>query len=260
MLYCMGEKAMRLQEFDMSKAAWDAYQAFHIRPSYGKGYVQFLTGEVLITTNAPKPEVRNREINNMRFMYTYTADRAIKLRLPDGTPVPYAWLDYAGIAHNGGVGYYASFSRESTRQYLLIDMDTKRAVALDWRNMDKKNVASNFTHGTAMFAKPGAEPIGGEIRFAPPIKLTSEEKEYVSSLQAAVKAIVQIEEITAYPDRYAPYHLDIDKAMSTYATPLDFINKLREYDKRGEIIRQIDRLGIEVRRRVYTAPYMLADV
>lgn len=107
-----------------SDKGWDRWQAFHwgvdphgriksTRDSHsGFPFIIFDTGEVVCTTSAPDPDWR-REYPLLGVRLVSTADKHLpQLTTAEGRSVPKAWLNECGM------------------QYLLIDYETRRVVAL----------------------------------------------------------------------------------------------------------------------------------
>lgn len=240
---------MKLRPFNIADARWDAHKAFHLDCGYQRGYKQFSTGEVLIVDSTPKPGLRNREIDDMRFMYLYTADKVFDLYTPDGTKIPKAWLDYSKrrIASR----FKANIN---TRQYLLLDLDSKQAVRLNYDYMSKQNVSDIMRYGCAMFAGPAREPIGAPIRIAPPYKPNAEEREWLAEVMATVKAVQALHEMPLYHvNNYEPLSIKLREEMKS--TPHAFVETLQAYEYSFS---QVVRFGIEPQREVFEVPYLLA--
>ncbi len=173
---------MILPAYNFGAQRWDDYRHFHVPAIYRhKPIVQFATGELMITSSKPDPDVR-RVWPEYNIALTSTDDGLFKFALPDGTPVPKAW-----ITQNGG-------------QYLLVDLDTKRAVKLTNYQSRRLDMPTHMRTMSAGFLCAGGEPIGGQIEVKAPYKLTPADAEWQNTVMALCGAHCEFNGLTQYRD------------------------------------------------------------
>ena len=160
---------MIIPDLNRKDVQWDMWKAFHWT---SHPVTVFDTQELVYTHGAPDPDYRRR-YSDYRFSVLGTTDNALPtLYLPDTDdqdPVPKAWLNEHGM------------------QYLLIDEETKRAVALG--DLSKNHLVPQRlrARAKAYFAGPGSPPIGAPIRVSRPLAkvFDKDELELIDSLKAA---------------------------------------------------------------------------
>lgn len=171
---------MKLPSFDLSNAQWDKYKAFHIShgPSGygGSGFVQFDTGELIVTAYKFKPDTRHLYENfNIRVVSTKDRD-CPSFTTPDGERCRKAWLSHFG------------------QNVLVLDLDTGFAVRLGYTLINEKRVPLRLRrYATAYFSGPGEQPIGSEIVVYKPYPWTTKEREYAQTMIAASRAWIGLE-------------------------------------------------------------------
>jgi len=174
---------MQLPAFDYSHMAWDAWRAFHVVHPYN-AFVQFDTGELIVCARNWGPDFRRvyKELN-LQIVTTEEHDcpRFFIPGAADKKPVPKAHLNHSG------------------QQYLLLDLDHKRAVSIGpWltktsapelvpeRFLDSRSVA-------AYYAGPQAVPVGSPITRRYPQPLTRDQRQHVGELADACKVWLEMQ-------------------------------------------------------------------
>lgn len=168
---------MKLPKFDMGKAQWDAWKAFHInvkwqtRDHWGRGFTYFDTGEVICTVAYPRPWMLNE---------TYYADdslRGVRLQCAQHTSFKFKTPDGEKVK---------TINFGDTHKYLLIDEDTKRVVRLGWyADRSWQSVIPKRFHGCCVAYFPGSEqlPVGSPFALEFHEPCTKEEKEKLKELR-----------------------------------------------------------------------------
>jgi hypothetical protein len=186
---------MKLPQYDINKQKWDYYGHFHIPANhYSLPIVQFATGELGITEAYKIRPRKRRTYDEYNIAITGTADGYFKFALPDGTALPKAWLNYGG------------------QQYLLVDLDTKRAVRLQSKHMRDADIPSYMQQTCGGFLKPGGYPIGAPVRYTPPLEMTPERKEWLSKVSSLAGAHLLLNELNADPCSYWDAKAEISPA------------------------------------------------
>lgn len=168
---------MRLPDFNHAEMDWDSWRAFHItHHGYGK-FVQFDTGEFVVSTSNWRPE--NRQVYkdlNIQIVAT-DDDDCPKLYIPGSDkPVPKSHLNYKG------------------QQTLLLDFDHKRAVGIAGYLTKESTplVPERFTNSNSRnvfvwYAGPSAVPVGSLVTRHYPRPLTPDERKHIAELADACK-------------------------------------------------------------------------
>lgn len=244
---------MKLAEFTNVGVYWDEYRAFHKESSH-YNYVQFQTGELMVTSKAPSPVARDREINGMRFMYTYpqACPTTTKFYTPDGEELPKAWLRHAEY----GRTINSIVNKTYGGQYLLVDMDTRKAVGLSFSTIRSMNLPDNLRRGAGLFMGDKREPIGAPVRYAPPYKTTAEERKWMADVLAIVKAVVNMEYEgrTAWVHYTTPLLVDMQKDLVAYPDPAAYVAEVRKYEN---ILAQVYKCGLKPLRREVQVSHVL---
>ena len=174
---------MKLPNFEMAKAKWDHWKAFHINhnrsgsggDSYGAVFIQFDTGELVcqLSNWTPENRIHYRDLNIT--VRSTTDEQCPKLFTDDGETVVPAWLNRTGM------------------QVLLIDWDHGVAVRVDHR-LGEKNEAlmPERLRGkfSAYYAGVKSKPLAAPIKVEKPMRFTKEQLDHVDGLCAASKAWV----------------------------------------------------------------------
>jgi hypothetical protein len=182
-----GEVYMRLPPFDRSSAKchWDRYRAFY---NERDGFVQFETGEVIVSRTSHLSSENERHYNNrydVRFFYPADTNRpsGVLWDPKNNQKVLRSWLPQAGLlmldCHTKRVVHPAfNYARKNygllNREYDSTDQISEEAHKNPVVN---PGIPSRFNGGAAVYwAGPGHEPVTtGTITYSPPDKLTSEE-------------------------------------------------------------------------------------
>lgn len=196
----MGDTIMNLPQFDYAQARWDEWREKHIEPHHQ--FVQFETGELVFTYSFPSPESR-RKYTSIGVQVVSTADDDCpKLYIP-GEAKP---LTKASLARTG-------------MQYLLIDLDTKRAVRLghgDWQNAIPKRFNGRVT---AYFSGNGRPPQGAPINVSTPYVPTDAERQHIEDIKSACEVWVGLNPPPSKYTMYPQYPLAQVLAMSFASLP-----------------------------------------
>ena len=170
---------MIIPDLPRDKMAWDRWKAFHWdvgftsveQGSYYSSpmFTVFDTGEIVSTQHDPNPDVRGEyKLLNLAVWMVGDA-RCPDFFMPDGeTRIPKAWLTHGG-----------SYK-------MIIDLDTKRAVAIGNVPYDLIPERFTFTSGNAHKTRssrvsfycpgPGRDAVGGPIKLHRPASLLNKEK------------------------------------------------------------------------------------
>lgn len=229
---------MKLPAFNNERKEWDTYKQFHVSHGSGSGYrygskpfVQFESGEFLVRKVKFSPHER-KEYESLGIAVTFTTTTDYKFALPDGTPVPNAW-----VTHNGG-------------QSLLVDLVRQRAYKLHY-TFNRQGRASQvpaFARSAAIyFANPDADPVCAPIEVArPDDKFKQESRDWMNDLRATCKSIARIRNLNFYYQaKYrVPKHL-VGKPIEDVLTTMPDVD-----------IYRIAELGFAYDRAVSEVPYL----
>jgi hypothetical protein len=165
---------MKLPPFDHSQMEWGAWNAFHVVHKHNTFY-QFDTGEFIVTSHTWHPDER-RIYSDLNIQIVGTNDEDCpQLYVPSNSkPIPKSHLNHKG------------------QQYLLLDLDHKRAVSLyPWLTKDNApSVPERFTDKqrvAAWYAGPGAVPVGTSITRHYPQPLTMQQRSHINKLSDVCK-------------------------------------------------------------------------
>ena len=175
---------MKQADFDLSKAEWDRFKAFHIGhgPGYDKPIVQFDTGEVIFTQHRWEPDQR-KLYRDFNITVVSTADVRCPLlyrHATDEKPVPKARLNQTG------------------QQIILIDHDHGIAVSLEFgdslssdlprREFQERLPERLRAHAFAYYAGPKSVPISRGIDIWRPRVFGKMQEEHLTELVCASRA------------------------------------------------------------------------
>lgn len=225
---------MKLPAFKYEQQQWDRYKHFYMPPDwYGnKPIVQFSTGEVGIVNARPKPRAR-QEYLEYNIALTSTADGHFKFARPDGRPVPRAWL-----TADGG-------------QYLLVDLDSRRAVRLTYSALHEANVPHYMQSMAGGFLREKGLPLGGEILIRQPCIMTPERKQWAADLRALAGAHCVVNDLEP-----SPWYTTLSPLATTvFNTPVEIA--LKNYYQTSDSLRHLWTYGIKFQREKEYEPYLL---
>lgn len=226
---------MKLPDFDHSKKKWDRYNASYV-PHHGRWsgdgvFIQFESGELMVTRNNLKPHER-QEYDRFGCYLTYTTDAMFQFYLPDGTKIPTAWLTQGGS------------------QTLLVDLERKRAyrVAPSYRGEAYKQLPTHAKTSCLYFANVAADPIISKpIHLARPDNaFKAEHKKWMNDVRAACAAIDRIKGqsyVGPYKHKLTP--ADVAKPVEQYISELPAYGTSR-----------IAQNGFQLNRAVIEVPYL----
>jgi hypothetical protein len=158
---------MKLKTYNYDRQQWDRFKHFHV---LNGPFVQFATGELMVVHSKPDPHMR-RMYDQYNVSLTHTTDGHFQFYTREGEKVPKAWLTYKG------------------GQYLLVDHDTKKAVAFrDWYPRRDANLPQYLQDGMALFLREGGAPIGQPVKLNRPYRLSPEQNEWVNTIVQLSKA------------------------------------------------------------------------
>ena len=176
---------MNLEPFNHARKQWDRFKEFYhpadlisSRYYYHEPFIQFETGEFIVTQSYFKPRYRKLyEAFNVSIMHSddwhwqkLLNDK--RLTTPDGDEVKRSWLNNRG-AHS-----------------LWIDHDSGHVVDLGIDAKENQRIPKRFrTAAYVYYAAPNEAPISnGTIDVVEVDKLNADEKAHVSTLVAQCKA------------------------------------------------------------------------
>jgi len=176
---------MHLPEFDRNKMEWDSWRAFHVTVEHYSAFVQFDTGELIVTNRRWSPDER-RAYKELHLQVIGTDDRDCPRLFVPGSdkPVPKSHLNHNGM------------------QVLLLDHDCQRAVSLEsWMTGDNngRTIPERFRdrgsrNVNAYYSGPSAMPLGAvPITRHYPQPLTTKERAHVAELHEACKVWLQMQ-------------------------------------------------------------------
>jgi hypothetical protein len=228
---------MKFPAFDHANAKWDAFKRFYIQhgPGYDHGYgssrpfVQFDTGEVIVTRHKFDPDERHVYKDLGIAVYGTADDKCPTFTTPDGETVLKSWLTYLG------------------QQIVLADLGTRKVVRMDYhRYEDPIDCPSDLRpNARAYFAGEGRDPVGRAVKVARPTARTKEEKAHVQSMIDASKMWAEI--------------LPSDQRHTYPSKPLDFDHVLKGEFKdfgRSERLQMIHK-GVVNGYTTVSHPYLL---
>jgi hypothetical protein len=158
---------MKISGYNYAQQQWDRYRHFHVDNG---PFVQFATGELIVVDSTPDPLLL-RKYDQYNVSLTFTGDGHFTFYTPDGEKLPKAWLTWKGS------------------QYLLVDHDTKRAVAFArWQETNAANLPEYLRQGRALIMRDGGNPIGAQVRVNRPYRLSPEEKDWVNTVVQLCRA------------------------------------------------------------------------
>jgi hypothetical protein len=168
---------MRLPEWDMSRAYWDAYRRFH--RELPNGFVQFDTGELICIGRFSDQPDKRKLYKDLNVEVVSTTDTHCPMFLMGGEPVKKTWLDEKG------------------QQILLIDHDNGHVVALAGtgggldltmpRPWALGVPESLRRHASAYWHGPHSPPVGSPVIVNKTRRLSPAEREHIEAIRSECK-------------------------------------------------------------------------
>lgn len=228
----------KFRDFDYTQQQWDRFRAFHNVLHNGR-FILFQTGELMTTRADWRPNTR-RIYEDIGIAITNPTDNQFKFALPDGTPVPKAWL-----AQGGQDTYFA-------------DMRTNRAVALAWTR-DKKRLTGevealpkHMQTAVAWMTSDKSEPHSNvKVEVSMPVKLSAEEKDWRNELKRICNVYVKMN--TKMDGYYAYDYHSLPKDVVTAKTPTEYFTAM---DDRARL--NLVKNGYAPSRETHLYDYILA--